>query len=383
MDGGITVERHTIAELGEEHFANCVLRMGREGNYAVAWGDRIIQMPLEPGAAVREVVQALPDQRYSNGGCALDVNGDGADEIVVARGPVPGTEPENPSIDLLWFEDVPGEETWREHLAATIPVANAWQAPHDIVPFRASIGGGIAGVAVVVGRQTLAWYERPQLPGTRWPRHEIGTLPAEGQSGMSVGDIAGNARPDIICGMFWAECPDDPRVDGWTLRRYGDFDANGWGGMAKTAVADIDGDGRAEIIATEAEIPDGRLAVFRRTGAASGQDWECRVLDHALYAPHSLVVTDIDGDGVPDIVVGEMECGGWDFPRHDNPRIMAWLQRDELRFEQVTLAEHAGIHEMELAPGMAGETVLFGCDETQPHKLEGLETTVYMLRVNA
>lgn len=383
MATDLAVERVDIAHLGEEHFANCVLRAGRQGDRVVAWGDRIIEMPLAPNARVKEVVSAIPGQRYSNGGCALDVDHDGADEIVVARGPAPGTETENPSLQLLWFDEVSGQEAWREHVLATIPVSSFWQAPHDIVPFRTSLGDGITGVAMVIGRQELVWYEVTEVPTAEWIRREIGRLPAEKQSGMCLGDVGGNSRPDIVCGMFWAECPEDPRTEGWTIRRYGDLDANGWGGMAKTAVADLDGNGRSEIIATEAEIPGGRLAIFRRRGAIADQTWECHVVTDSLYAPHSLVLTDLDGDGVLDIVVGEMECAGWDFERNDNPRIMAWLEHGDLEYEQVTLTEHASIHEMSQAPSMTGETILFGCDETQPQKLSGMETTVYMLRVEA
>lgn len=381
MDTDLTVERIDIAELGKEHFANCVLRAGEKGDYAVAWGEPIIEMPLGPNAAVREVVPSQHARRYSNGGCAIDLDDDGVDEIVVARGPEPGTEPESPSLELLWFDEVAGVDTWEAHLLAAISVNNAWQAPHDIVPFRTSIGDCITGVALILGREELLWYEVPGSVGDEWIRHEIGQIPAPKQSGLCVGDVAGNSRPDIVCGMFWAECPEDPRTEGWTIHRYGTFDDNDWGGMAKTTVTDMNGDGRAEIIATEAEIPDGRLAIFQRTAEHPDDMWNCHVLADSLYAPHSLIITDLDGNGFPDIVVGEMECAGWDFERIENPQIFAWLNRGDLQFDRITLAEHAGIHEMSLAEGKTGETILFGCNETQPQKLEDMETTVYMLRV--
>jgi hypothetical protein len=46
--------------------------------------------------------------------------------------------------------------------------------------------------------------------------------------------------------MFWAECPATP-AGAWRLHRFGRWDDNGWGGMAKFAIADMD-------VATEVEI---------------------------------------------------------------------------------------------------------------------------------
>ncbi|MBN2569448.1 MAG: hypothetical protein JXB42_08475 [Deltaproteobacteria bacterium] len=84
-------------------------------------------------------------------------------------------------------------------------------------------------------------YEIPDEPTKPWINHDIGTFPANNQSGKVLGDIAGNSRPDIACGMFWAECPADPTSQPWQIRRFGKWDDNGWGGMAKLEIGDMDG----------------------------------------------------------------------------------------------------------------------------------------------
>ncbi len=39
------------------------------------------------------------------------------------------------------------------------------------------------------------------------------------------------------------------------------------------------------------------------------------------------MLADIDDDGRPDILVGEMTAGGWSFPLHEAPKILAYRNR--------------------------------------------------------
>jgi len=175
--------------------------------------------------------------------------------------------------------------------------------------------------------------------------------------------------------MFWAECPGDPSREPWRVRRFGQWEDGGWGGMAKLAIADMDGDGRQEIVASEAEIPDARLGVFSYNPEQPDAPWKCREIEEGLYCPHSLELADLDGDGRKDIITGEMTAGGWDFPLNANPRIIAYLNRDERPFERRVLAEGQGVHEMHLLPaGAAGAWTLFAADEIQPQKFPQMKT---------
>ena len=134
-------------------------------------------------------------------------------------------------------------------------------------------------------------------------------------------------RPDIAYGMMWLECPVDPRCDGWKVRRFG--------------------------------------------------TWEIHQIDYGLNCPHSIVAIDIDGDGLPDVIAGEMAAGGWDFPLKDNPAVYVYLNKGDMNFERVVLYEGVGVHEMR--KGATGDrTILYAADELQLKKFPDMVTDVSM-----
>jgi hypothetical protein len=363
-----------LAQLGEEHLANAVLRRGTKGEYIVCWGDRILQWDVAESAEMVEVFPPIPRFQYSNGGCVMDVDGDGEEELIVAR----CGKPSCGSPELFWFKQVSDSQSWVDHQIAN-PGGEAWSAPHDILPITMEVPGRkqLKGVAVLMLRRELIWYEVPDDPETPWNEHKIGVFPVPNQSGMVLGDIAGNGRPDLACGMFWAECPADPTTQSWQIRRFGKWDDNDWGGMAKLQLGDMDGDGVNEIIASEAEIENARLGIFKRDAAHPDALWEYHEIDTGLYCPHSLVLADVDNDGRLDIIVGEMTAGGWSFPLHENPRVMAYINHGDYRFERVTLVEGWGVHEMGVASGRRdGKVLIYAADEIQPQKFSGMNTHV-------
>ncbi|HOX03963.1 MAG: VCBS repeat-containing protein [Verrucomicrobia bacterium] len=371
----VRVEHKLLADLGGEHIAQAICRRGRGGEMAlVGWGDRILEW-ARMGGAHREVFPAVEGFAYSNGGCALDVDGDGADEVVIARGA--GRWCNRPK--LYWFREG-SSGVWTEHLAAETGLGAS--SPHNILPLSFAGPRPARGVVVLADRRSIEWYEIPADPKAPWIRHPIATLPKANQSGLKIGDIAGRGRPDLVCGTYWAECPADPLQEPWAVHRYGQWEGE-FGGMDQLALADLDGDGRLEIVAAEAEIPDSRLAVFTRDPRAPDGAWKCSEIDRGLYCPHSLVVADLDGDGRPDIVAGEMSAGGWKFPLHDNPRIYAYFNRGGGRFEKRVLWEGEGVHEMGMLPRReGGPVVLFAADETQTWKIPDMKTHVNLWTIS-
>jgi hypothetical protein len=195
---------------------------------------------------------------------------------------------------------------------------------------------------------------------------------------MEVVDVNDDGRNDIVSGMFWIETPADPRQDDWTFHRYGTWDRSneGWGGMNMHGVADFDGDGQLEIVASEAEIPGARLSLFDRTSDDGTGLWDETPITDDLYAPHSLVVGDLDADGNPDFVVGEMTAGGWSFTLNPNPKIYGYVNEGG-QFERYTIAEGWGTHEMRVLPERRdGNLIFYAADEIQPQKFDGMRTSI-------
>ena len=367
----VRVERTVVAQLGREHFAGAVYRRGVDGPRIAVMGSRLLQVPIQPSATPTEVFPSAKDVSYSNGACAIDVKGDGIDELVVGK--TIGTDLKTAEEQIVWYEELPGHQRWTEHMIGELPER---YSPHDIAPYQATVSGQtFRGVVLGSNRRMLYWFRIPADPAQPWTRHLIGDLRPEvakgrsaENSGLAVGDLAGRGRQDVVSGNFWAECPADPTKESWVIHRYCDWGSqNGmWGSMNQLEMADLDGDGQVEIVAAEAEYKEGRLAVFSRDAANPNGLWKATLLDKDLYCPHSLVVVDVTGDGRPDIIVGEMTAGGWHVAMTPHPKLYLYVNQGHLTFRKSVLDQDWGVHMMRMAPGQRDGTVfIFAADEIQ------------------
>lgn len=377
----VKVQSMLISQLGSEHFGNAVFRRGLKGPRIAASGNRILEFEIKESSPVTEVVP-VTSENYTNGACALDVNNDGTDEIIVGRaGKTEGT-------DLLWFQEISGKPVWKENLIANVKSqkGDSEKGFHDIKPFKAKINEVIVnGVVAVTSRKRITWYQVPGNPSEPWKEYRIADLASHGadhaQSGLVLGDIAGHGRQDIVCGNYWLECPQDPSKEPWKVYRYSNWDNRttpmfpgmpAWvgnerfGGMNQLDLGDMDGDGIPEIIATDAEIPDARLGIFKRNADSLSGLWKETIIDTSLYCPHNLIVVDVNKDNRPDILTGEMTAGGWMFPRTQSPGLYLYLNLGNMKFQKSILHEGLGIHMMSLAPGLFKDKVfIFAADEIQ------------------
>jgi len=375
----VKVEPMLISQLGPEHFGNAIFRRGMKGSRIAASGSRILEWPIQESASNTEVVPPGIGN-YENGACALDVNGDSIDEMIVGR------SANGQGTELLWYEEVSDQIRWKEHFITRIAKGRGEEGFHDIMPFEMKIQDRmVLGVVIVVNRKNLYWYQIPADINQPWEQHMIADLSEYGaecaQSGLALGDIAGNGRQDLVCGNFWAECPADPTSDPWQVHRYSMWDRRttpvfpeipAWvgdtrfGGMNQLDLGDMDGDGKIDIVATDAEIPDARVGVFCRDTADPGNLWNVTIIDTAIYCPHSLVVVDVNKDNRLDIIVGEMTAGGWWFPRNANPKLYLYLNDGHLKFRKFVLHEGWGTHMMRLAILQPDDKIfVFAADEIQ------------------
>ena len=113
---------------------------------------------------------------------------------------------------------------------------------------------------------------------------------------LSAGDIDRDGSIDLLLGTRWM------RNDGgrWTIHRIDTDDSQ----PDRNRLADINGDGRLDAVVGFRAISSAGEVVWYEQGVDSLKPWK-RNLVGTVVGPMSLDVADMDGDGDPDIVVGE------------------------------------------------------------------------------
>lgn len=136
----------------------------------------------------------------------------------------------------------------------------------------------------------IRWYEfqKPE----KWVSHLLGTESPSDVGGAAL-DVNRDGRIDFVTGGAWFEQPKDPKTERW--RRH-DFDPK-LRAVHDIITADLDGDGRAEII-TMSDKNDVRF--YRIPHEDPTMTWPLQSIGPAVHA--GLSAGDLDGDGDTDIV---------------------------------------------------------------------------------
>jgi Domain of Unknown Function (DUF1080)/FG-GAP-like repeat len=159
----------------------------------------------------------------------------------------------------------------------------------------------------------------PANPTAPWIVHTISEKGPWQAHGIGVGDINGDKRLDIIGADGWWEQP--PSGSGDQLWKYHPEEFGRWGrivpGGATMAVYDVNGDGLNDVV-TALEAHGFGLAWFEQKRAANGDisfvrhmimdDYQTENAGGVTFAElHGAGVADVDGDGIPDFIVGKRQ----------------------------------------------------------------------------
>ncbi len=259
-------------------------------------------------------------------------------------------------IDIVtggWFGEV---LRWRENPGGKSP--ENWRV-HDIARcgniettrlFDVDGDGELEIVPNTPGTRQ-AWYKLVRDAdgkGTgRFEKHVIAASPEPSGHGLGFGDVNGDGRKDIVLCSGWLEAPED-RVNGkWTF--HNEFDLRA--ASIEILVYDVNGDGLTDLVVGQAH--DYGLDWWEQgRDGASNRTWTRHEIDPRSSQYHDLQLADIDRDGEPEVITGKRyRAHNGNDPGTDDPTGIYYFKFRDGTFEKhvidcgpVPEATGCGIH---------------------------------------
>jgi hypothetical protein len=246
------------------------------------------------------------------------------------------------------------------------PSAAPWPA-HQFGTFGSSQNGGSHDFKVgdIDGDGKCDAVEREQNTGTwhlfmqdspsSWREKTIDAS-CSGE-GTCLGDIDNDGDLDLSDGWAWFECPEEPVAGIWTRHDIGDATHH----LTRVVIADINNDGRRDIVSGPCEFGGSRLIWFEAPQDPRSESWTEHILSEYNDPNfHTLQVGDIDGDNHADILAGSTH-GPCSVPKI--VRIFFNTNGDGTTWSETTWTTKEGVWQGVLADvGSDGDLDLLTCD---------------------
>ncbi|MFH0795578.1 MAG: VCBS repeat-containing protein [Candidatus Omnitrophota bacterium] len=276
--------------------------------------------------------QLVADERYESAG-VFDVNNDGILDIVSGA---------------WWYE---GTDFRKKHRVGDLMPYGAYFDDFSTIPLDVNGDGRTDFITGGWWGKTLRWRENPGDPDREWPEHTIaetgniettrawdvdrdgqleivpnvpggplviyklitdnsGRTRGEFQAskifdglqghGLGFGDISGKGRGDFVLAGGWLEAPENPYEGKWIFHE----DFNLGSASIPILVADVNGDGLNDIIVGQSHGYG--LSWYEQQRTATGlRRWFEHPIDPFNSQYHDMHWVDIDNDGECEIVTGK------------------------------------------------------------------------------
>ncbi len=289
----------------------------------------------------------ISDERFEAAG-VFDVDNDGVLDIVSGG---------------YWYQ---GPDFRNKHFICDVAPADEYFDDFSVLPMDVSGDGYLDFITGGWWGDSLRWRENPGSAGGKWTEHFIASgignvettrawdVDGDGQleivpntpgaplvvyklitdsagkgtgkfaahvvydrphgHGLGFGDITGNGRGDFVFAKGWLEAPEDPLAGAWVF--HDDFDLGS--ASIPILVVDVNGDGLNDLIVGQAH----RYGLDwweQQRGPGGRITWKRHSIDPYNAQYHDLHWADIDGDGECELITGKRyrahnghEAGEWD-----------------------------------------------------------------------
>ena len=221
----------------------------------------------------------------------IDVDGDGRPDALVRGGAFPG-------VDLISYRNVGSAGPWPMQAIVSTGVALERLVRVDLN------GDELEDLAGYSSQdRSISWFENPGNGSSLWARETIvdGLVSFDD---FDVADIDGDGMTDIVAtsiGVLAGYL--NPNGGEWLQRIIAE------GNFIEVAAGDLDRDGDADVVSRRRPSGAPSELVMHRS-AADGTEWRQEVVDFAGRDYEGLRVADLDGDGWHDLVWEQNSFGG-------------------------------------------------------------------------
>ena len=268
----------------------------------------------------------ISHERFESAGI-FDVNGDGKLEIVSGA---------------YWYDR---PDVFTQHPVGPVLAEGEYYDDFSTIPMDVNGDGRLDFITGGWWGDTLRWRENPGDPNKQWPEHIIAhvgnvettrawDVDGDGQleivpntpgrplivyklvgpgefaahnitnfeqgHGLGFGDVNGDGRGDFILRNGWLEAPADTYNGQWIFHQEFDFGS----ASVPILVVDVNGDGVNDLIVGQAHAYG--IDWYEQKVAADGKrSWHKHAIDPYNSQYHDLMWVDIDGDGASELISGK------------------------------------------------------------------------------
>lgn len=243
---------------------------------------------------------------------AFDINEDGWPDLVCFD--FPGTA-------VYWYENPKGADIlWKKYLIDSLA--------YNESPMAVDINGDGKPDLVYSNEKTgqMSWHSAVVKNGkVTWQRYPISEAksnePGMFAHGLGYGDINGDGINDVVIRSGWWEAPKKPGTAPWKFHK-ADLGAS----CAQMIVYDFDSDGDNDVLSSSAH--DYGVWWFEQIKSADGSiNFIKHNIDTTFSEAHSVVLQDVNGDGLPDFVTGKrFYSHQGKGPGGQEPAVLYWFE---------------------------------------------------------